>query len=129
LPRFVYEIAEGLLRGGASSMIASAIAVNLRTCSSDSLSTGFNCEKPGWRRAAGAAGFRLRPGGGRYAPAAIRYALLSALRSTFPARRPQTEAMGFRFQIHQPQLRIERWTVFVLPNWIIFSLLHGVSRD
>jgi len=37
-------------------------------------------------------GFRLRLGGGLCAPAAIRYALLSALRSTFPARRPQTEA-------------------------------------
>jgi hypothetical protein len=32
---------------------------------------------------------------GRFAPAAIRYALLSALRSTFPARRPQTEAWMF----------------------------------
>ena len=31
-------------------------------------------------------------GGGRCAPATIRYALLSAFRSTFPARRPQTEA-------------------------------------
>jgi len=45
-----------------------------------------------WCRAAGAAGFRLRFGGGRFAPAAIRQALLSVLRSTFPARRPQTEA-------------------------------------
>jgi len=41
--------------------------------------------------AASAAGFRLL-GGGRCAPAAIRQALLSALRSTFPARRRQTEA-------------------------------------
>jgi len=37
-------------------------------------------------------GFRLRLGGGRCAPATFRYALLSVLRSTFPARRPQTEA-------------------------------------
>lgn len=46
------------------------------------------------RYAAGAAGFRLRLGGVRYAPAAIRYALLSALRSTFPLtdRGPKPES-------------------------------------
>jgi len=41
--------------------------------------------------AARAAGFRLRLGGDRFAPPAMRYALLSALRSTFPHadRRPK----------------------------------------
>ncbi len=43
-------------------------------------------------RAAKVARFRLRLGGGRCAPAAIRYTRLFALRSTFPARRRQTEA-------------------------------------
>jgi hypothetical protein len=45
--------------------------------------------------AASAAGFRLRVGGGRCAPAAFRYALLSALCSTgsfAPLADPQTEA-------------------------------------
>ena len=37
---------------------------------------------------------------GRFAPAAIRYALLSVLRSTFPARRLQTEAKA---QSRKPQ--------------------------
>jgi len=58
------------------------------------------------------AGFRLRLGGGRCASTAIRYALLSALRSTSPARRPQTEA-GFmtyspRFLVCQPATRARR---------------------
>lgn len=39
---------------------------------------------------AGAAGFRLRLGGGRFVPAAIRYTLLRVLRSTFP-RSPTTD--------------------------------------
>jgi hypothetical protein len=39
-----------------------------------------------WRIAATAAGFRLWLGGG------VALRLLSALRSTFPARQPQTEA-------------------------------------
>ena len=50
--------------------------------------------------AASAAGFRLRLGGGRCAPAAFRYALLSALRSTRSVAPPadtQTEAERSRF--------------------------------
>ena len=39
--------------------------------------------------------FRLWLGGGRCAPAPFRYALPCTLRSTFPARRPQTEACQF----------------------------------
>jgi hypothetical protein len=46
------------------------------------------------RYAATAAGFRLRSGCGRCAAATFRYALLCALRSTFPAPGPQTEADG-----------------------------------
>ena len=37
-------------------------------------------------------GFRLRLGGGRSALAAIRYALIFSLCSTFPTHRPRTEA-------------------------------------
>ena len=67
--------------------------------------------KPGARHerasacAATAAGFRLRLGGGRCAPAAVRYALLSALRSTrslAPLADTQTEA-------ECPQLRADEF--------------------
>ena len=45
-----------------------------------------------WCRAAGAAGFRLRPGGGTLRSGCVSLGVSLRLRSTFPARRPQTEA-------------------------------------
>jgi len=89
-------------------------------------------------RAAVAAGFRLRLGDGRCAPAAIRYALLFAFHSTFPARRPQTEASpGFsqfpRPPIHPAQIFqsvIEESSVghFPRPQKRIFRSLIEKSR-
>ncbi len=47
--------------------------------------------------AANAAGFRLRPGGGPFRSGSNSRCAPLRLRSTFPARRPQTEAKQERF--------------------------------
>ena len=63
----------------------------------------------------------------RCAPAAIHYALLSALRSTFPARRPLTEAGQSAFAGELMKSPISDWPLYIFRSPIGKSLSHSLD--